>query len=198
MSYRLLNSDGEIGSEYPSMSMIAIGLLLHTLRQRWRCLLYDVYWLPVGYCMWVAQLNNLEYNSSNRKENTLCSRAPNNQIKPLNRTKHWIEQSTESHKVLNPTKHWMNKSPTIITSNKRYRHCMVWAFQKSLTVTVQYLHRLNILVITESTIETLFCSCVSSWGISSCAAEFHFLPAGSLMALWKIHGTPQHPMWPHA
>ncbi len=62
-------------------------------------------------------------------------------------------------------------------------------------VTVQYLQGLNIFVITEFTIATLICLCVSSWGISSRAAELQFLPAGSLLALWKIHRTPQHPTY---
>ncbi len=46
------------------------------------------------------------------------------------------------------------------------------------------------LCVMELTIATLFCPCVSSWGISNRAAEFHFLPAGSLVVLWKIHETP--------
>ncbi len=48
LSRRLLNPYGEIGSGYPSMSMIVISLLLPILRQSWRCLLYDVYSLLVG------------------------------------------------------------------------------------------------------------------------------------------------------
>jgi hypothetical protein len=43
LSHRLLNLYGEIGSGYSSMSMMEIGLLLPILRQRWHCLLYDVY-----------------------------------------------------------------------------------------------------------------------------------------------------------
>jgi hypothetical protein len=42
VSRRLLNPYREIGSRYPSMSMIVIGLSLPILRQRWCCLLFDV------------------------------------------------------------------------------------------------------------------------------------------------------------
>jgi hypothetical protein len=63
-------------------------------------------------------------------------------------------------------------------------------FQKGWIVTVQYLLGLNIFVILELKIVTLFCWCVSSWSVSSCAAEFHFLPAGSLMALWRMIKFP--------
>jgi hypothetical protein len=43
LSRRLLNLYGEIGYGYSSMSMMEIGLLLPILRQRWHCLLHDVY-----------------------------------------------------------------------------------------------------------------------------------------------------------
>jgi hypothetical protein len=98
--------------------------------------------------------------------------------------KHWIEP-----------KHWINKSRTMKLEINNTGTEWLSVFEKCWIVTVQYLLGLNIFVITELTIATLFCWCVSSWGISSCAAEFHFLPAGSLVALWKINGTPQDPMW---
>ncbi len=62
--------------------------------------------------------------------------------------------------------------------------------EKGWIVAVQYLQGLDIFVITELTIATLFCSCASSWGISSRAAKFYFLPAGSLVALWRIIEFP--------
>jgi hypothetical protein len=43
LSRHLLNQYGEIGCGYLDMSMMVIGLSLPLLRQRWRCLLYDVY-----------------------------------------------------------------------------------------------------------------------------------------------------------
>jgi hypothetical protein len=43
LSCCLLSPYGEIGSGYTSMSMIVIFLSLPILRQRWRCLVYDVY-----------------------------------------------------------------------------------------------------------------------------------------------------------
>ncbi len=51
VSHRLLNPNREIGSGYPSMSLIVIGLSLPILRHRWCCLLNDVYWLLVGCCI---------------------------------------------------------------------------------------------------------------------------------------------------
>jgi hypothetical protein len=66
LSHNLLNPYGEIGSEYPSMSMIVISLLLPILRQRWRCLPYDVYELLDGCCKVVTGSKYLEHNSSIR------------------------------------------------------------------------------------------------------------------------------------
>jgi hypothetical protein len=96
--------------------------------------------------------------------------------------KHWIEQ-----------KHWRNKGQTIKTRNKQYRQWMVECSQKGWNVTIQYLLGLNIFVIKELKIATLICLCVSSWGISSRAAEFYFLPAGSLLALWRMIEFPSTP-----
>jgi hypothetical protein len=145
------------------MSMIVIGLSLPILKQRWCCLLYDVY-----CCMWITGSKYLEFNSSIRTENMLSKRT----------------KSTESNKALK------NKSWTTKTGNKQYRHWMVECFQKGWIVNVQYVQGLNIFEITELTIATLFCSCVSSWGIGSRAAESYFLLAGSLMALLRMIKLP--------
>jgi hypothetical protein len=85
------------------MSMMVIGLSLPILRQRWRCLLYDVYWL-YGYCIWSRDRNTWNTIPVSEQKNTL-----NNLT--LNRTKHWIKQSTESNK--------RKQKPTNITGNKQ-------------------------------------------------------------------------------
>jgi hypothetical protein len=85
VSRRLHNPYGEIGSGYPSMSMIVIGLSLPILRQRWSWLVYDVYWLLNGCCNVGSKY--LEYNSSIRTENTPHNRTLNNGTKALNWTK---------------------------------------------------------------------------------------------------------------
>jgi hypothetical protein len=64
------------------------------------------------------------------------------------------------------------------------------SFKKGRIVTVQYLLGLNIFVIMELTFATLFCSCVSSWGISGLAGEFYFLSARSLLVLWRMIEFP--------
>ncbi len=107
------NSYGEISSEYPSMSIIVIGLSLPILIQRWRCLLYDVYWLPDGCC--TVGSKYLEYNSSIRAENTLNNRTLDSWTKAPNRTKQW-----------------MNKSWTMKTGNKQYMHRMVKRLSKRI------------------------------------------------------------------
>ncbi len=74
------------------MSMIVIGHSLPILRQRWCCLLYDVYWPPIGCSMWITGLKYLEYNSSIRTKNTLNSQTLINLTKALIWTKHWMKQ----------------------------------------------------------------------------------------------------------
>jgi hypothetical protein len=51
MSLPLLNPYGEIGSGYPTNVYDGNPLSLPILRQRWCCLVYDVYWLLDGCCM---------------------------------------------------------------------------------------------------------------------------------------------------
>jgi hypothetical protein len=169
--------DSYLGSGYPSESMIVIGLSLPIPRQRWCCLMKDVSWLPEECCNGLTGSKYLECNASIRTENTL-----NNRTRALN----WTKEDRAN-------KSWTIKLAIDNTSTE-------WSsvLRKGWIVTVEYLQGLNIFVITELIIATLFYWCVSSWGISSSAAKFYFLPVGSLVALWKNHRTPQHPMWPHA
>ncbi len=171
LSRRLLDLYGEIDSGYPSMSVIVIGLSLPILRKRWRCLLYYVYWLPVGCCMGATGSKYLEYNSTIRTENTLNSRTLNNRTKAVHRTKQWMKSTNK-------------------TGNKQCRHWMDECLSKRFNCDHPILAWVKYLCVTELTIATLFCSCVSSWGISSHAEEFHFLPAGSPVALWRIIELP--------
>ncbi len=96
--------------------------------------------------------------------------------------RHWIEQK---HWI--KQKHWMTKSRTIKTGNEQYRHwteeCLLKRLNCDQTILarIKYLCDYGIL-----TIATPFCLCVSSWGISGRTAEFNFLPAGSLLALWRM------------
>ncbi len=77
------------------------------------------------------------------------------------------------------------------THNKQHRHWMVECLQKGWIVTLQYLQGLHIFMIIESTIATMFYSCLSSWGISSRAAEFHFFQqAHSWPPLWRMIEFP--------
>jgi hypothetical protein len=151
--------------------MILICLLLPILRQRWRCLLYDVYWLPDSCCNVGSKYR--EYNSSIRTENTLNNRTLDSQTK-----------------ALNLTKHWMNKSRTVKTGKKQYMHSMFKRLSKRMNCGRPILARVKIFGITEFTIATPFYTCVSSWGISSRVAEFYFLPAGSPVALLRIVELP--------
>jgi hypothetical protein len=64
------------------MSMMVIGLLFPILRQRWRCQMYDIYWLPDGCCL--VDRNTWNTIPVSEQKNTL-----NNWI---------IEQRTESNK----------------------------------------------------------------------------------------------------
>jgi hypothetical protein len=50
--YHVFPSSCLLGSGNPSMSMLKIGLSLPILRRRWRCQMYDVYWLPDGCFLW--------------------------------------------------------------------------------------------------------------------------------------------------
>ncbi len=61
----LLIPNGEIGSEYPTISMMVIGISLPILRLRWCCLLYDV--LTAGWLLFMGS-KYLEYDSSIRTQ----------------------------------------------------------------------------------------------------------------------------------
>jgi hypothetical protein len=64
---------------------------------------------------------------------------------------------------------------------------MVECFTKRLNCDCPIFTRVKYLVITKLIIATLICSCIR--GISSHAAKFYVLPAGSIVALWKNHRT---------
>jgi hypothetical protein len=84
----------------------------------------------------------------------------------------------------------MNKSRTIKTGNKWYRHRIVECL--SIELLLSKLARVKYLCDYGIDKSNLFCPCVSSWGISSCAVEFHFLQAGTLVAFWRmieLHST---------
>jgi hypothetical protein len=162
-----LNPYRDIGPGNPPMSMIVIGLSLPLLRQRWRCLMHNVYWLPDGCCLWSRGSKYLEYNSSIRTKNQM-----NNQTKALNRWK----------------RNRVNKSWTIKLAIDDTGTDWLSVLKKGWIVTVQYLQGLIIFVIAELAIATLFCSCVSSGGIRCRAAEFYVFPAGSLEVFWKNIG----------
>ncbi len=83
---RLLKPYEEISSGNPSMSKSVTGLSLLILRQRWHCMLYDVYGQLVGCCVMGSKC--LEYIFNIRTENTLNSQTLNNRTKALNQTKH--------------------------------------------------------------------------------------------------------------
>jgi hypothetical protein len=122
------------------MSMMVIGLSLLILRQRWCCLLYDVYWLPDGCCL--GDWNTWNTIPVSEQENTL-----NNQT--LSQTNHWTEQN-KTEQTKSGTINWKQTN----------RHWITECLMKGWIVTVQcpILDRvLNIFVITELTIATLFC-----------------------------------------
>ncbi len=117
MSCCLRNPYREIGSRYPSMSMIVIGLSLPILR----CSLITCF----GCCIMGSKY--LEYISMIRTENTQNN--SNN-------------KRTESNKkALNRINTELNKSRTIKTGNDNTRHCR---FKRSWIVIVQYLLGINI------------------------------------------------------
>jgi hypothetical protein len=64
---RLLNLSGEIGSGYPSMSMIVIDFLLPILKQRWRCLLYDVFLTACWLLYNGIEIPGMHFQYQNRK-----------------------------------------------------------------------------------------------------------------------------------
>jgi hypothetical protein len=87
-----------------------------------------------------------------------------------------------------PTKNKLNNRTKALNRSKRNRVNKSWTiklaiddtgtvwlsfFQKGWIIIAQYLQGLIIFVITELAIATLFCSCVSSWGIRYRAAEFY-------------------------
>jgi hypothetical protein len=86
------------GSRYPSMSLMVIGLSLPILKQRWRCLMFDVYGLLDDCCL--RDSKYLEYKSSIRTEkNTLNNQTLNNRT--LN---NWILNNwTLNNQTLNRT-----------------------------------------------------------------------------------------------
>ncbi len=129
-------------------------------------------WIVV--VMWVTGSKYLECYYSIRTEKILNIWTLNNWTKTLIRTKEKQNSQKLNNKLAinNIGTEWLTVS------------------RKGWIVTIKYLQGLNIFVITELTSATLFCLCICSWSISNRAAEFHFLPAGSLMALWKIHGNP--------
>jgi hypothetical protein len=90
LSCRRLNPYGEIGSGNPSMSMMVIGLSLPLLRQRWPCLLYYVYWLPDGCCIWSRDQNTWKTIPESEQKNALNNRTLYNGT--LSWIKHWIKQ----------------------------------------------------------------------------------------------------------
>jgi hypothetical protein len=91
------------------------------------------------------------------------------QFQYQNRKIHWIKQRNRT-----------NKSGMIKLAINNTGTEWLSVLQKGWVVTVKYLQGLNIFVIMELTISTLFCPRVSSWGIRSRAAEFNFFLAGSL------------------
>jgi hypothetical protein len=131
LSRRLLNPYGEIGSTYPSMSMIIIGLLLRILRQKmamsavW-CLL-TAWWMLYNGIEIHFQYQDRTHtmNNSNAEQKNRIEQKHWVEQKALNQTKnaesnkkHWIKQ-----KALNRTKSTeSNKSQTIITGTKQYKH----------------------------------------------------------------------------
>jgi hypothetical protein len=138
--------------------------LLPKLRQRWSWLVYDVYWLPNGCCNVGSKYLGNTIPVSEQKIHRIIEHL-------IIEQKHWIEQKkTDKQK-----------------SNNKFTLNSIGTDWLSVS---QNLQGLNIFVITELKIAILFCLCVSSWGISSHAAEFYFLPAGSLVALWRIIELP--------
>ncbi len=95
---------GDIGSGNPSKSMTVIGLSLPILRQRWCCLMYDVYWLLDSCCIW------------SRGSRYLNNWALKNLTKALNRTKRKRSKQKSKNK----------------TANKRHRHWAVDCFDERL------------------------------------------------------------------
>jgi hypothetical protein len=85
----LLNPNGEIGSEYPTMSMMVIGISLPILRLRWCCLLYDV--LTAGWLLFMGQ-NTWNTIPVSEHKSTLNNQTLNSRT--MNRTK----KNTESNK----------------------------------------------------------------------------------------------------
>ncbi len=120
--------------------MMLLGLSLPILRQRWRCLLCDVYWLPNGCCLCDCRKRNT-WNTIpvSEQKNTLINRT-------LNPTKHWIKQRKQNEQKSN-NRLARNKTDTeSLSVLKKMLNC-----DCSILAKVKY-----IFVLTELIIATLF------------------------------------------
>ncbi len=129
--------------------------------------------LTAGWLLyWVMGLRYLEYIPVSEQKIHWIIRILNNRTKGMIQTK-----------VLNKQKSNNNKLATNNTGTEWFE-CL----KKGWIVTFQYLLGFNIFVITNRQLQPCFASVLVHEAslVISRAAEFYFLPAGSLMALWRI------------
>ncbi len=178
----IVSQSVDISSRNPSMSMIVIGLSSYA---KTKVVLTDVWCLLTAgwmlYSIWSnsIEIPGMQFQYQTRK-NKLYYLTLNNRTKALNPTK--ARNQTKKDRT--------NKSQTIKLAINNT--CTDWlsVLWKCWIITIQYLQWLNIFVITELTIASLFCPCVSPWSIRCHAAEFYVFAAGSLVAFWKTTELP--------
>ncbi len=159
------------------MSMMVIGSHFLYQDKRWRCLMYDVYWLAGWLLLWGSKY--WEYYSSIRTKNTL-------NIGMIEHKWSYRTNQTKAGQKWMKIKQLMNKKRKLATNLNKH-----WTYKnEGWIMTIQYLQGLNIFVIMELTFAILFARVLAMRHQISCSRFLCFSTGGSLVASWKSIEAP--------